>query len=247
MTSTQHGPAALPLPTHAPFGNCQQQGNPNPQVWTMRALLTALTQWVRDDIAPPPSVVPRIADGSLVAPDRVRFPEIPANAYGGVERPAVSNLRIYDTLHVLDFGPDYRPGDSSGVLTLEPPRVGTAAYGVLVPQVDQDGNDVGGIRSAFLRTPVGTYMGWNLGRKDRFENGMCNLQGSFVPFAATRAERLQTGDPRPSIEERYPDKEAYVRAFETGARELVDERLLLPDDAALLVAKARQEGVRAAP
>ena len=62
MASTQHGAAALPLATKAPFGNCQQQPNPDPQLWTMRALLTALTAWVRDDVAPPESAKPRIAD-----------------------------------------------------------------------------------------------------------------------------------------------------------------------------------------
>ena len=58
MASTQHGPAPLPLATRAPFGNCQQQPNPNPQLWTMRALLTALTAWVRDDETPPDSATP---------------------------------------------------------------------------------------------------------------------------------------------------------------------------------------------
>jgi hypothetical protein len=246
MASTQHGPAALPLPTHAPFGNCEQQGNPDPQVYTMRALLTALVAWARDGVAPPDSVVPRIADGTLVAPDRVRLPEIPGNSYGGVERPAVSNLRIFDNLHVLDYGPDYRAADSSGVLR-EPPRVGTATYGVLVPQVDADGNDIGGVRSLFLRAPIGTYTGWNLYRKDLFENGLCNLQGSFIPFAATRAERLAAGDPRLSLEERYPDKQTYVSAVEAAARDLVAERLLLPEDADMLLAKARVEGMRRAP
>jgi hypothetical protein len=246
MASTQHGPAALPLPTRAPFGNCEQQGNPNPQVYTMRALLTALVAWTRDGVAPPDSVVPRIADGTLVAADRVRFPEIPANAYGGVERQAVSNLRIFDNLHVLDYGPDYRAADSSGVLR-EPPRVGTASYGVLVPQVDPDGNDIGGVRSLILRAPIGTYTGWNLYRRDLFGSGLCNLQGSFIPFAATRAERLATGDTRLSLEERYPDKQAYVAAVELAARDLVASRLLLPEDADMLVAKARAEGVRKGP
>ena len=111
MASTQHGAAPLPLAAHAPFGNCQQQPNPNPQIWTMRALMTAFTAWVRDGIEPPPSAKPSIADGTLVPPDRVRFPEIPANFYGEVDRPAVSPLRIYDTLHVLDFGPLYRAED----------------------------------------------------------------------------------------------------------------------------------------
>ncbi len=111
MASTQHGPASLPLAAQAPFGNCQQQPNPNPQIWTMRALLTALTGWVRDGVEPPASAKPSIADGTLVPPDRVRLPEIPVNFYGEVERPAVSPLRIYDNLHVLDFGPLYRAED----------------------------------------------------------------------------------------------------------------------------------------
>jgi hypothetical protein len=247
MASTQHGVAALPLPSHAPFGNCQQQGNPNPQVWTMRALLSALTAWARDGVSPPDGVAPRIADGTLVAPDRVSFPEIPANAYGGVERPAVSPMRTYDTLHVLDFGSLYRGEDSSGIITREPPAVAAGSYGVLVPQVDADGNDVGGVRSVFLQAPIGTYTGWNVGRKDRFENGLCNLQGSFMPFAATRAERIAAGDPRLSLEERYPDKQSYVAAFEKAARNLTAQRLLLPEDADRLISQARSEGVRASP
>jgi Alpha/beta hydrolase domain len=247
MASTQHGAAALPLATKAPFGNCQQQPNPDPQLWTMRALLTALTAWVRDDVAPPESARPRIADGTLVPADQVRFPEIPANAYGGVERPAVSPLRLYDPLHALDFGPLYRAGDSSGILLREPPLVRSASYGVLEPQVDADGNDLGGVRSVFAQVPIGTYTGWNLGRKDRFEGGLCNLQGSFIPFAATRAERMAAGDPRPSIEERYPSKEVYLAAFRKAADDLVAQRYLLPDDAKLLVGRAESEGIRAAP
>ena len=247
MASTQHSPAALPLAARPPFGSCQQQPNPNPQIWTMRALLTAFTEWVRDGVEPPASAKPRIADGTLVPPDRVRLPEIPANFYGEVERPAVSPLRIYDNLHVLDFGPLYRAEDSSGVITREPPQVGSGSYGVLEMQVDGDGNDLAGIRSVFLQTPVGTYTGWNLGRKDDFENGMCNLQGSFIPFASTKAERIAAGDPRLSIEERYPTKDTYLAAFKKAAADLVAKRYLLPDDAALLVDRAGSEGIRSGP
>jgi Alpha/beta hydrolase domain len=247
MASTQHGPAPLPLAARPPFGNCQQQPNPNPQIWTMRALMTAFTAWVRDGVEPPPSAKPSIADGTLVPPDRVRFPEIPANFYGEVDRPAVSPLRIYDNLHVLDFGPLYHPEDSSGVITREPPQAGSGSYGILEMQVDADGNDVAGVRSVFLQTPIGTYTGWNLGRKDRFENGMCNLQGSFIPFAPTKAERIAAGDPRLSIEERYPTKDVYLAAFKKAADDLVAKRFLLPDDADSLVKTAGTEGVRSAP
>jgi hypothetical protein len=247
MASTQHSAAALPLAARPPFGTCQQQPNPNPQIWTMRALLSAFTGWVRDGVEPPPNAKPSIADGTLVPPDRVRLPEIPANFYGEVDRPAVSPLRIYDNLHVLDFGPLYRAEDSSGVITREPPQVGSGSYGILEMQVDADGNDLAGIRSVFLQTPIGTYTGWNLGREDRFEDGMCNLQGSFIPFASTKAERIAASDPRLSIEERYPTKDAYLTAFKKAAADLVAKRYLLPDDAALLVNRAESEGIRSGP
>ena len=247
MASTQHGPAALPLAAKPPFGNCQQHPNPNPQVWTMRALLTDLVAWVQAGVAPPPSTAPRIADGTMVAPDQVHFPVIPANHYQEIERPAVSTARVYNTLHVLDFGPLYRAGDSSGVITVVPPRVGTASYGVLVPQVDADGNDIGGIRSVFVQVPIGTYTGWNLGRAGRFEGGLCNLQGSFIPFAATRAERNAIGDSRLSIEERYPNAETYVAQFRAAADRLVSDRFLLPDDAQTLLDQAVRTGIRSAP
>ena len=139
------------------------------------------------------------------------------------------------------------PRRQSGIITVEPPHVGSASYGVVVPQVDADGNDIAGIRSAFLQVPIGTYTGWNPGRKDQFENGQCNLQGSFIPFAATRAERMATGDPRPSIEERYPTRETYVAAFAAAADSLVAQRFLLPNDARTLLGQARQGGIRSEP
>jgi hypothetical protein len=247
MASTQHGPANLPLPTNPPFPACVQQSNPNPHTWTMRALLTDLTEWVRDDKAPPASIAPRIADGTLVAPDQVRFPLIPANNYGGVARPAMRYTGATSVLHVLDFGPRYRPGDSSGVITVEPPRAGTASYGVLVPQVDADGIDVAGVRDVYLGAPIGTYTGWNSFRPDLFQGGFCNFNGSFVPFAGTKAERDAAGDPRPSLEERYPTKDSYVAAVKNSGEKLVAIRMMLPADAARLVSEAQTDGVRKGP
>lgn len=247
MASTQHAPAQLPLPNAQPFGNCQQQPNPNPHTWTMRALLTALTAWVKDGTEPPASVVPHIADGTLVAPDQVHFPSIPATNYSEVARAAVRFLAVHNPLHVLDFGPLYRPEDTSGVITVEPPRVGTTTYGALAPQVDADGIDVGGVRSIYVQVPLGTYTGWNLGRKDRFEDGFCSLQGSFIPFAPTRQERLEAKDPRLSIEERYPTKEAYAAGMKQAAERLTAQRLLLPVDAARLVHEAETDGIRRGP
>jgi hypothetical protein len=155
-------------------------------------------------------------------------------------------LAVHNPLQLLDFGPQYNAADTSGVITMKPPRRGDAFYGILVPQVDKDGNDLGGVRDLYLEVPIGTYTGWNLGRHNRFEDGFCSLQGSFIPFARTKQERLETGDQRLSIEERYPDTETYVAAVRSAADKLVSARLLLPEDAKRLVGEAESQGIRLA-
>lgn len=242
MSSTQHASAPLPLPAKAPFAGCEQQSNPNPQTWTMRALLQALTDWVKDGAMPPPSERPTITQGNLVAPDQLRFPYIPANRYGGVERPAVRTLGLHNPLHVQDYGPQFRAGDTAGVMLTDPPRLSTARYNNLVAQVDQDGNDLGGIRNVYVQVPIGTYTGWNVFDRSRYADGFCTLQGSYIPFAATREERIGTGDARLSLQERYPSREAYVAAVRKATADLVAKRHLLPDDAQRLVAEAERDG-----
>ncbi len=247
MASTQHSAAPLPLPAAAPFNGCAQQSNPNPHVWTMRALLQGLTAWIKDGTPPPPSERPTIANGMLVAPDQVRFPSIPANRYGGVTRPAVRFLALHNPLHVQDYGAGFRAGETAGRLSIDPPVVKGARYNNLVAQVDADGNDLGGIRNVFVQVPIGTYTGWNNFHDSLFADGFCTLQGSFIPFAKTRAERAESGDARPSIEERYASREAYVEAVKKAAADLVQRRHLLPEDAQRLVAEAERDGIRQAP
>jgi hypothetical protein len=247
MASTQHVAAVLPLPAKEPFGFCQQQPNPNPHSWTMRALLTHLTAWVKDGVEPPPSSRPTIAAGNLVAADQVHFPRIPANAYGGAMRPAVKFVSDNDPLHVQDYGKDYSAAEASGIISGDLPKLSTARYGTLVAQVDGDGNDLGGIRNVFVAVPIGTYTGWNLFNKNFFEDGFCTLSGSFIPFAPTKQERIASGDSRLSIEERYPTKDAYVAAIKKEAGDLVAQRYLLPDDAIRLISQAERDGVRSAP
>lgn len=248
LAGTQSTPAPLPLPTKAPFGACVQQANPAPYIWTMRALLADLTAWVRDDTAPPPSAVPHIIDGTLVAPDQVHFPSIPATSYDGVDRPAARYLGLTNPLHVLDFGHDYRPGEVSGVITIDPPKQTAARYAILVPQVDEDGIDIAGIRSVYQLAPIGTYTGWN-----QFHSGMfggdefCARQGSFIPFAPTMAERAKAGDTRLSIAERYSTPFAYALAVKTSADILVRRRFMLQEDDERLAAEAEKGGIRKGP
>jgi Alpha/beta hydrolase domain len=247
MASTQHTAAALPLAAKEPFGFCQQQPNPNPHTWTVRALLQNLAAWIKDGTEPPPSARPTIAAGTLVAPDQVHFPSIPANKYGGVSRPVVHFLRVHNPLHPHDYGEDFRSEQASGMISVDPPKVSQPQYGTLVAQVDTDGNDLDGIRNVFVQVPIGTYTGWNLFNRSFYEDGVCTLQGSFIPFARTKAERTETSDPRLSIEERYPSRETYVAAIRKAGDDLVSKRYLLAEDAARLLAEAERDGIRAAP
>ena len=182
-----------------------------------------------------------------MAPDQVHFPPIPANKYGDVSRPAVHFLRVHNPLHAHDYGEDFRPEQTSGLISVDPPKVSQAQYGTLVAQVDADGNDLDGIRNVFVQVPIGTYTRWNLFKKRLYEDGFCTLQGSFISFARTKGERIATGDPRLSLEERYPSKETYVAAIRKAAEGLVDMRYLLAEDAARLLVEAERDGIRAAP
>jgi hypothetical protein len=123
-----------------------------------------------------------------------------------------------------------------------PPKEG-APYPVFVPSVDADGNEIAGIRLPDVSVPLATYMGWNLGSEGFAEGSLCTVTGSTIPFPATKSERKQSGDPRPSIEERYPSREAYVKQVEAAAKRLVEKRLLLEADVALYVELARRRNI----
>ncbi len=228
FASTQHAPG---LPAFL----CQQRGNPNRYTEAMRALLLRLRDLVARGKPAPASRYPRIADGTLVPPDRAStgFPDIPGLAYTGL----VNNLPIEYR------GPRFDPALESGILREPPVAEGPPRYLVRVPKVDSDGNEIAGIRSVTLRVPLGTYTGWNLRRGGYAAGELCYLVGSFVPFARTRAEREAAHDPRPSLEERYGSHARYVAAVKKAAAEQVSAGFLLPDDATRLVMQARTSDV----
>jgi hypothetical protein len=201
-----------------PCANMRSTLNPAPAV---RALLVALEEWVKDGKAPPDSRVPRLSDGTLVEAAEIGFPFMI-----GVPVPTAPNTIARFSTYVdphPESGPQYRP---------------------LVPRVDVDGNDVAGIRLPAVAAPRATFTGWNL-YADPFPAGaLCDREGSQLPFARTRAEREASGDPRPSLEERYPSADAYVAAVTKSVDALVADRLLLREDGDRLVAAARDEASR---
>jgi hypothetical protein len=216
------------IPASGP-GICQQPRNPLVGNPAMRALLTALDAWVSEDVQPPASATPRVDDGTLVRPTQreVGFPSIPGVRFNG---------RMHEG-DLMDFGPQA----SDGVLTILPPRRLGSPYPALVPKTDADGNSLMGVRLPDIAAPVATYTGWNL-RKNPPDEG-CDASGMVIPFARTKAERMASGDPRLSIEERYPDHDAYVRAVSESAHDLESRRLLLEEDVERYVKAAEDSDI----
>ena len=222
-------------PAAAPNG-CVLAANPNPESDTLRALMVDLIDWVTKGTLPPASQYPRLDHGELVAPVSAAadFPKIPG---------APSPAGLINVLPDYDFGPDFHYNDLSGVITIEPPRI-KQMIPLLVPKTDSDGTDVGGIPSVLRQAPLGTYVGWNVTAAGFNKGQICGLNGGFIPFAKTKAERMALGDPRLSLEERYADHDSYVSAVKAAVGKLVGQRFLLPQDADRLIAQAEASDVR---
>jgi hypothetical protein len=217
LAGTPH--ASGPLPPVRATGTRQFRADLNfaDQRWALRALLVRMDEWITDGLEPPASRYPTLARNELVPLERVRFP-------GTAGFPSAEYL---PPVWRMDFGPQF---PTARVITKEPPTLGDP-FTVLVPQVDADGNEVGGVRGLETAVPLGTHTGWNVTVPQ--VSGMrylAGLVGAFVPFAPTRDARLGAGDPRPSIAERYRDREDYLVRVARASDDLVRQRFLLPDD-----------------
>jgi hypothetical protein len=225
IASAPHGPGPFP-PVSNQGGGMVGRAALNPLDYrpAVRALFRALDRWVVDDVVPPPSAYPRIADGTLTAPDGAGWPALPG--YRLPQNP----LRAFH----LNFGADW----AKGIVSVEPPEVGTP-FVVRVPAVDTDGNVRAGIRLPDIAVPLATQAGWNyrdpsIGAADRLAGEI----GSYIPFPRTKADRDRSSDPRRSIEERYRTRDEYVGKYAASALDLVERGYLLAEDVADLLRHA---------
>ena len=202
--------------TRWPYVNCVSTTD---HYLPMRALILALDRWTGGGAPPPDSAYQHIADGTLVsvAGYRAAFPK------------GIGIAPPEDNLHEdrLIFGERFA---REGIADYIPPIHGRS-YGTLVPAPDADGNDRGGVRLVELEVPLGTHTGWN--ERDPatgFPWADARFDGSFEPFARTEAERRATGDPRPSLEARYPTRADYIAKVRAAAAREVEAGFLLPED-----------------
>ena len=190
--------------------------NPHSSGPALRALLVALDAWVSDGTPPPPSRVPSLGAKTLAEPAKTGFPALPDTAVATIHNEIAL---VGDWVNPKDAPSPYRP---------------------LVPAIDADGNEVAGIRLPAIAVPLGTYTGWNLYKRPFTEGELCDRDGSFIAFERTEAERAVKRDPRPSVERRYGSQAAYVEKIIEVTKSLVDDRLLLQEDADAFVRAARE-------
>ena len=216
-TSTQHwSDPLLKGPALGPHLNAQ---NVVATSAFFRATLMLLDDWASRGIEPPESRVPRRADGTLVtaAEWRAGFPAI-----SGVALPPGPNA-----LCLVEYGTAF----STGGAIAEPPTVHPGkSYAVLVPAVDDTGNDRAGLLAPMVQAPLATYTGWNIRARGHGHGMLHDFSGSTIPLPETADERIATGDPRLSIEERYTDQAGYTAAIRHAAERLAAERFLLDED-----------------
>jgi hypothetical protein len=215
-----------------PANACELPSNPAPSAPMRTALLQGLVGWVTKNAAMPPSVYPKIADGTLVPLTKTAYayPAIPGRP-SPVQRP------------LLDYylGASFKYQDASGALTA--PAAIERSLPQLVVKIDADGNEVAGIKSPLISAPLGTYTGWNVTAAGPLKGQSCALLGGFIPFAKTTAERMAHGDPRPSLEERYRSHDEYVKTVSAAAATLVRDGYLLRQDADAMIKQAEASTV----
>lgn len=242
-TGTQHGGAGGTASiAFAPTRNVYPAGTVIHHNDTFRALFIDLEDWVVRGTQPPASQVPALADGTLVRPASLTLPIMKGVAWpvSGVSTaiPDFQYLARYNGYPLLDFGPQYRREDESGIASILPPAYLNRDYAILVPQVDAStGIPRAGIHSVEARAPIGTSLEFNYVATAGIVD-LSNLTGSFIPFHKTEAARLAAGDGRPSLESLYTNQAGYVAAVTTAANDLVAQRFLLQRDADAIVARA---------
>ena len=218
-------PPAAPAPSDTVVA---YRGSPLDFHPALRALLARLIEWVRAGREPPPSAYPRLDAGTLVAVDRVRAPAIP-----GVDWP-----RVAHEAYRFDFGPRW----ANGIISLEPPRLGRP-FPTRVPQVDADGNELGGVRSLELLAPLATYAPWSLRGGAANPGALVDFYGTFIPLSRDRAERERRADPRASVVERYGDRARYGELVRRQAEALTRAGFLLAEDVPHVVEQAERRWV----
>ena len=224
FAGTMHGTGTFPPETIRQMDGLKGQLPYNAVDYSplQRAQLNNLDRWVRGDASAPSSRHPSLDDGTGVESYTLRekFERIPSVTFP----PEVTRAMR------LDYGDETHLGR-----TVKLPAEQGEEYPAIVSDVDVDGNEVGGIRLPSVSVPLATNTGWNLRHPDNGNPDLVigitgGLAGWTLPFHKTQEDREASGDPRPSIDERYESREDYVEQVRQAASDLASEGYILKED-----------------
>ena len=208
------------------YGNGTLLANPVPSTALVNRMRLALRDWVTNGTEPPPSVWPRMngpKNQRALVPANKQAMGFPSGVPGIPDSIFQPENFVFPTLD-YDWGPQFDEFNATGVPTNLPPPIRSVVK-MMVPAVDSDGNELGGVPTVLRDAPLGTYLGWNItaGPGDFNYQGkpfhagqVCDYVGGMVPFAITPADK-QPGDPRPSLQVRYGNHAGYVAAVTAAA------------------------------
>ena len=245
------------------WGTGTLRANPVPATALVNRMRVALRDWVMTGKEPPPSKWPLMGgaknERTLVEPTKAAmgFPSGVPGIPDSIFLPENFVFPVFD----YDWGPDYDHSEANGVPSNSPPII-KGVVKMMVPKVDADGNELGGVPTVLRDAPLGTYLGWNITSGGFHAGQVCNYVGGMVPFAKTDLDKLP-GDPRPSLQARYGNHAGYVAAVRKAADNAACQGYLLagpaaaamgakctgpipagfPDDWAVLVQQARDSNV----
>jgi hypothetical protein len=218
------------------------RANPVPSTALVNRMRVALREWVINGIEPPASRWPLMLgprkERNLVEPTKAAM-GFPSGVPGIPDSIFLPENFVFPILD-YDWGSEFDHSDATGNPTNIPPPIRSVVK-TLVPRVDGDGNELGGVPTVQRDAPLATYLGWNItsGPADPFYDGrpfhagqVCNYVGGMVPFFKTKAQRVAAGDPRPSLEERYGTHAGYVAAVKAAADNAACQGYLLAGPAA---------------
>jgi alpha/beta hydrolase family protein len=218
------------------WGTGTLRANPVPATQLVNRMRVALREWVMNGTLPPASRWPHLlgakSERTLVEPTMTAmgFPSGVPGIPDSIFLPENFVFPVFD----YDWGPEFDEFNATGNPTNEPPPI-KSVIKMLVPRVDADGNELGGVPTVLRDAPLGTYLGWNITSSGFHAGQVCNYVGGMVPLYKTRAQRIAAGDPRLSLEERYGTHDGYVAAVKAAANNAACQGYLLagPDAAAM--------------
>jgi hypothetical protein len=148
----------------------------------------------------------------------------------GTEPPPSRYPRLADGTLVrastLSSAPPFAYDPFATEQSAEPPRV-LGTYTALVPRVDSDGNETGGVRMPFHTVPLAIHTSWNLrDPATGFPRYRASFIGSLIPFSPA------------AIATRYHSRDEYLGRFTVETMELIESRYLVREDLHDLVQRA---------